>query len=299
MKKISLIIVLLLTILTSQAHLINPTTGSGTCSKKRYVQISGTDFYYTGASLDSVRFFITTNGNGIVSATNPVLWDTAFLITSATFDLYIKLLSSPENVFLEEWTRSSTHGSYTPQYSNFGSNGDITTESGYGTIVSTCVLAPVTLTNVSAQLNNGILTFKWTSTIESNNAYYSIEGSADGLTWLSVGQLNSVWPQGTGTTPHTYAFTYNDLTMIEAGVELGIFIYLLFAGASLYFVPKLFIKYEKYFMLLALSLTILVTSCHKTNTVTTKETVRYSYFRLTQTDLDGTVTYYQTIFKVN
>ena len=299
MKKILSSLLCLFIVVQSFAHLINPVTGAGACSKTGYVEVSGTDFDYTSASLDSVRFFITTTGNANVSASNPVIWDTAFFITNTNFNLYIKLLSSPENVFLEEYTRSSTHGSYSLQYFNFSANGDIKTQSGYGVIASTCVIAPVTLTNVSARLNNGVLMFQWTSTIESNNAYYIVEGSSDGSTCLPVGKVNSYWTNGTSATPHSYTFTYNDLMVIEAGAGLAIFIYLLIVGAFVYFIPKLMVKFEKYFMLLALILTLIITSCHKTNIVVTKEIVRYSYFRLAQTDLNGMVSYYQTIFKVN
>jgi hypothetical protein len=158
---------------------------------------------------------------------------------------------------------------------------------------------PVLFTNVSARLNSGTLTFQWTSTMESNNSFYTVQGSADGVTWDSVGQIASYWPGGTSSTPHTYIFTYNDLTVVYAGIGIGLLIYMLYVALAFWLVPKLFRRFEKLFMMAGVVIVILLTSCHKTNTVASKEQVRYSYFRLTQTDLDGNVSYYQTIFKVN
>jgi hypothetical protein len=160
-------------------------------------------------------------------------------------------------------------------------------------------IQPVTLINVNAVLNNGVLTFNWTSTLESNNSYYEVQGSVDGITWDSVGVLASQWPSGTGSSQKVYSFTYSDVTVVEAGIGLALIIYLTFVALSGWLGTKIVKKLEGAGVVIAIALTLLITSCHKTNSVTTTSKVKYSYFRLLQVDQDGTHTYYQTVFKVN
>lgn len=296
MKKITLLILTLLIVVSSFAHLINPVSGNNACSKSGYTDVNGTYFDYTGLSLDYATFYITKTGNGIVSPSNPIVWDTTITLTSANLTFYLKSVSSTENVFIEEYTRDNVNKPYTLQYSNFNNNGDINSSPGYGIITSPCTsTTPVIFVDVAAQLNQGILTFKWTTTSESNNLHFVIEGSSDGVNWEQVGTTDSYWSDGNGSTSHAYTFNYNDTITTEAGVGSGIIlVFILLSG--LLFKKKKRSEVPALIGLVFLSLTIF--SCHKTS-VSTITATKYSYFRLSQVDKDGTVSYYQTVFKVN
>lgn len=171
-------------------------------------------------------------------------------------------------------------------------NGDVSS-----TATNACsTVTPVLFTNVSAQLIDGTLNFKWTTTMESNNKLFSIEGSSDGVTWTTVGEVNTYWDGGNSSVSHDYLFTFYDLEITEAGIgsAFGMLIVLGFIVGLLKSEKKKVIVTYAGLIILA----VMTFSCHKTNGMVKSNNVKYKYFRIKSVDLDTTEHYYQPIFKV-
>lgn len=295
MKKLLSLFVAMVIVTSCFAHYVNPSTDQNACSKSGYEKVVGSNFTFTGASLDSVYFFITKNGNANVSVSNPVLWDTSFLVTSSSFSFYIKLITSKENLLFKEYTRQTIHKSYSLEYENFDNTGNIYTFGGAGTINSICVIMPVTglsTFNGSYNENQTGLTFSWTTTSEENNNYFVIEGSVDGKQWNDLEQVNSYWSGGNGSTAHSY-FAFFGQHPIEAGISgaVGIVLIIVFLGSLLERKKKKSMKIPSVIVLL---LSVFIFSCQKTNVV--KQHSNYRYFQLKQVDLDGNASYSKVIY---
>jgi hypothetical protein len=63
---------------------------------------------------------------------------------------------------------------------------------------------PIELLNFSATPNNNQVDLQWTTAMESNNSYFTIERSVDGVTFDSIGMVATQAPGGNSSTPLNY-----------------------------------------------------------------------------------------------
>lgn len=188
-------------------------------------------------------------------------------------------------------SNNTIHVNYSGTWAGFGA----AQQTGNTTSICSTV-TPVTILNVDAKLKNGVLNFSFTSSIESNNNYFSIEGSTDGRNFVEIGRVNSFWTGGNSSTEHDYLFTFDDIQVTEASIG-GLFATLLFLGLVVGFVKSKRMKViTTYAGMILLSLGAF--SCHKTNDVKVNTTYKYTYVRFKSVDLDGTLHYYQRVFKI-
>jgi hypothetical protein len=78
-------------------------------------------------------------------------------------------------------------------------------------------LLPIKLQQFTSTTNENSLTNKtvqltWQTVSESNNDYFDVERSTDGINFLSIGKVKGV---GTGSTTNTYSFTDNNPNYIN------------------------------------------------------------------------------------
>lgn len=174
-----------------------------------------------------------------------------------------------------------------------GKGVSFTFSDGYETEITTaipkCGDLPVLLSTFNTSVESpGVYKVSWTTTMESNNDFFTVQASRDGGAWNTVALIKSFYPGGTGSTPHTYSVVVNadSSNVINAGLGSKI---LWFYGISFVFfliVSKLRIK-RWFTILIALALVSASTSCSKTNEFNIPNKT-YKYFRIVQTDKDGT-----------
>jgi hypothetical protein len=77
-------------------------------------------------------------------------------------------------------------------------------------IIINCSL-PVSITNFSGTKGNGFNTLNWTTSTEQNNKGFAIERSIDGVTFSSIGFINSKGDNGYSNTTLNYSFVDDKL----------------------------------------------------------------------------------------
>ncbi len=90
-----------------------------------------------------------------------------------------------------------------------GSNGD-----GYITKIRWTSPLPVNLANFSAECNNTQVLFAWTSLLEVNNAYYTLEKSEDLMVWKEVIRIEGAGNSNI-TNEYNFALSLDHLTQDE------------------------------------------------------------------------------------
>lgn len=76
---------------------------------------------------------------------------------------------------------------------------------------------PIELVGFIADCNNGKMDLNWTTATETNNDYFTIERTKDGLTYDVVGIVDSKAINGTSTQTLSYTFTDNSFPKEELG----------------------------------------------------------------------------------
>ncbi len=66
---------------------------------------------------------------------------------------------------------------------------------------------PVTFGAINAIIKSGIITVDWTTVTEDNNKYFEIEASADGISFVKIGNVNTKALNGISATPLNYSFS--------------------------------------------------------------------------------------------
>ncbi len=119
-------------------------------------------------------------------------------------------------------------GGWIPDNSNIGSAVAVT--AGVGTVTAPGMpftagtLTPTVLSSLAAPLPVEFTSFAvtcestqaavtWSTASEVNNAYFAVERSADGVHFATIGQVNSLAPNGNSTSPLHYSF--NDLNPLN------------------------------------------------------------------------------------
>jgi surface protein len=71
-----------------------------------------------------------------------------------------------------------------------------------------CVPLPITLSSFTAQTqNNNATLLQWATATETNNKGFSVQRSANGITWQNIAFVNSLAPNGNSNAPINYTYT--------------------------------------------------------------------------------------------
>lgn len=145
---------------------------------------------------------------------------------------------------------------------------------------------PVTLTDFSATLKNGILKATWKTQSETSNSHFIVQSSTDGNTWKDVATKNAV-PNATSGASYE----------LETSIET-----ISLAGFGLLGLLLLPLNKKRYrIMALLLFASWFISSCAKENTDgvglfgNKSQSNRNVYIRLAQVDLNGTTSYSKVI----
>lgn len=143
---------------------------------------------------------------------------------------------------------------------------------------------PVKLTKFVVQKTNTGISAIWTTTTESNNNYFELQGSNDGINFVTLGRVNAYTTTGDSFVPHDYSL----LVSFQKQAGFGLFIIALIAGTVLGSIKR------KGTLAIGLSLIAVAAfaSCSKSNNSKENAATSYSIYRLAQTDKDGTTAYY-------
>ena len=139
--------------------------------------------------------FITVGAHGVYSMKVRRLSDNAMLINYTNYDI---LTIRPDNDFIRpKWGI----------YRSLNTPADLRDDSlqfADFSIAENTVL-PLTLNYFKAAANNNIVQLTWQTASEINTNYFSVEKSGDGISFHSIGKLNS-----TGTTNQTIDYSFPD-----------------------------------------------------------------------------------------
>lgn len=139
--------------------------------------------------------------------------------------------------------------------------------------------------------SNKQVTATWTTTSETNNDHFVIEGSKDGKIWTDVATVNSYYSTGTSSSSHVYSVTFdNGIMVAEAGIGFGLLGFL-FTGKG--------VKRRKSIGIVLVLATVFLFSCAKSVVTIKNLQSNYTQFRLKQIDKDGTISYVPKIFKIS
>jgi hypothetical protein len=93
-----------------------------------------------------------------------------------------------------------TAGSYSANFTSAGGNWI----AQMGTFITENAVLPVDLSSFTQQCTNNHVVLDWTTASESNNAYFTIEGSANGSNWTPIGTVKGA---GTSSVALNYSYT--------------------------------------------------------------------------------------------
>lgn len=201
---------------------------AGTLCIQEYVIITVNEPSTPNAVQASDDYSFTTSGNSItVTAANGLIQNDFSTQTAGTKTVSLKtgVSASPSSV----GTLSlSTDGSYTftPDVSFIGTtifpytmcDGTVCTDATLYIQVFSPSMLPISLINFSAKLTNSLqVQLDWTSAQETNNDFYTIKKSNDGINWVVLGNVN-----GAGNSNHN-----NHYNMIDPLPSEGINYYTL------------------------------------------------------------------------
>jgi hypothetical protein len=91
--------------------------------------------------------------------------------------------------------------------------GTYTTSTRFSLVFESATPLPVTLTAFTAQLEGTAGLLHWTTALEHQNAYFQVESSLDGRTFVALGRVAGA---GTSAAHHTYQFRDADLARYAA-----------------------------------------------------------------------------------
>lgn len=155
------------------------------------------------------------------------------------------------------------------------------------------MVTPVKWTDISITTDlddSTLIHAKWTTTLEQNVKSFTLQASTNGLTWEDVKTISSS-VGGNSSTPTVYSLDYNDpLVALVMTAGFGLMGTILIIGLIAGFVSK---KNKVLGAVSAVLLIIMMVSCTKHNDLATPKAKKYHYFRVVETDLDGTPTYSQ------
>ncbi|MDP4251491.1 MAG: T9SS type A sorting domain-containing protein [Bacteroidota bacterium] len=98
--------------------------------------------------------------------------------------------------------KAATVGSYNTSFTSAG--GLWVAQMASFITTSSLIILPIDLLSFTGQCNNGHIVLAWTTASESNNDYFTVERSADGANWETIGTTQSA---GNSPVSQNYSFT--------------------------------------------------------------------------------------------
>jgi hypothetical protein len=277
MKNLILALTLVCLGFATQAHTIDEY--GTTCPGGGKVTIQGKYFDYKGQNLDSVAFYIK-------SGSVYTFIGSVFVTSGGDFITNIPYYTQAgQTVYFTEYERNNTHSPYTKEWPTNSQYSD-------GTMIrnTRCTVTPITLTSWTARVDDNdsaLVHMAWSVDMESNVAYYRIDGSTDnGKTWdTGVARLNSL---GDTNLKRDYKLDYTNplIGMIAktAGIgTIGIVLAIaVFAGSM------------RNKGLAGVAVCLIVVSCAgfvacKKDITAPKQGLKYNAVKLNEVDKDGSV----------
>lgn len=137
---------------------------------------------------------------------------------------------------------------------------------------------PVSFDEVVASIKGTSLAVNWQTTSERNCKSYTVEVSADGENWQSLGSVDSKATDGSSSTPLSYSFTFDVKGVAFASI-----------GMALLFLA--FPRKSRYSLLLCIVAGIVVlAACTKDNRAEILKADKL-FVRIAQQDIDNSVNY--------
>jgi len=137
---------------------------------------------------------------------------------------------------------------------------------------------PVNFDKVTASVKGTALTVNWRTTSETNCKSYTVEVSADGDNWQSLGSVDSKAVNGSSSTPLSYSFTFDVSSATFA-----------FIGMTLLLL--VFPRKTQYAALLCLVASVVVfTACTRDTRIPSIKADKL-FVRVAQHDIDNTTSY--------
>ena len=263
MKTLICALLLIAATLSTSAHIITP----GCWANGRFT-FSGTQF----ENNQWVNIHINTAGVTFSNGSQ----DSSFKTTSTSF-----IFSIPQPV---RTTIRNISVKYNTTGSNHTTGGTSAVNSPANTTTISCGNLPVLLSGFTVQKSSTGILALWTTNVESNNDHFEVEGSNDGINFVSLGRVNAYTSSGNSDVLHNYSLAINWETQAGFGL-IGI---LLFGSLAVGLFKRKAILLP---IFIGLFLTTGITSCSKSNSVA-KSVTKYSIYRLKQVDKDGVITYY-------
>ncbi len=139
---------------------------------------------------------------------------------------------------------------------------------------------PVVFDDVLARVKSGNLLVQFTSISETNNEYFSILASRNGVDFKEIGRVDSAAEHGNSSTPLEYSFMININNTLVTG--------------SLFFITLLLPaigRRKKKVLIAAAIFSISFLACRKSKDVLDSSGVEKLFIRIVQIDKDGTKAY--------
>ncbi|GEM_PF-2697574 len=235
---------------------------------------------------------ITDLGNGISSVSKEGQWDWlavtgtgSGLTITATLPDMATYAASASHLRLVGWDGSK----WINLSENTGASGLTEGSTLSGTmqpgiaalgIGSVNAALPVVFGDLSARIKGGNLLVQFTSISETNNEYFSVLVSRDGINFREIGRVNSAADKGNSYSALDYRFTIN--------------IHSVLAPATLVFLVLLLpahVQGRRKMLIACLVLVIALAACRKNKDVLDSSGVETLFIRIVQTDKDGSKAY--------
>lgn len=145
-------------------------------------------------------------------------------------------------------------------------------------------LTPVRLTKFVVQKTNTGINAVWTTATESNNSYFEVQGSVDGINFTSLGKVNAYTSTGDSFSPHDYSLAVT----FPKQAGFGIVFMFIMTGLAMVCVRKTGKPLALLFVLGSFA------ACSKSSdsAAPAKDKTPYSIYRLAQVDKDGGTAYF-------
>jgi len=153
---------------------------------------------------------------------------------------------------------------------------------------SCAVTLPVEFGDITAAVKNGRLMVDWTTLSETNNVYFVIEASPDGVEFVSIGELKTQAKEGNAEEALSYSFTKD--ASAATGL-LGIAIATLALSGFIAGNKRKAIQ----ICLVAGMLLFAAAACNKNDKAIKDDTAIDLYIRIKQVDKDGAFKYSKVV----
>lgn len=146
-------------------------------------------------------------------------------------------------------------------------------------------LTPVKLTKFVVQKTTTGIDALWTTSTESNNAFFELQGGVDGINFTTLGRVNAFTSDGYSDLPHDYKLS---VAFFHQNGGFGIMLIVVIIGLAVAIIKRKGVGGIAAIAVVATSFA----GCSLNNEGPQDSATIYKVYRLSQTDKDGHVTYY-------